>query len=113
MSEKVQGMSASEKPAKPRVYITRRIPEAGLRLLSDACEVSVWPGEEPPPHAELERELRDADGALTLLTDHIDTALLDACPSCASSATSPLDTTISTSRRPLRAASPLATRRRR
>ena len=73
-------MGASEKPAKPRVYVTRRIPEAGLRLLADACEVSVWPGEEPPPRAELECELREADGALTLLTDRIDAALLDASP---------------------------------
>jgi glyoxylate reductase len=65
---------------KPRVYVTRRIPEEGLRLLAEACEVSVWPGDEPPPRATLERELCEADGALTLLTDQIDAALLDACP---------------------------------
>jgi glyoxylate reductase len=65
---------------RPRVYVTRRIPEAGLRQIADACAVSVWPGDDPPPRATLERELRDADGALTLLTDEIDAALLDACP---------------------------------
>lgn len=65
---------------KPRIYVTRRIPEVGLRLLAGACEVSMWPGDDPPPHEALERELRDADGALTMLTDRIDAALLDACP---------------------------------
>src|SRR5487761_1936324 len=65
---------------KPQVYVTRRIPEAGLRLLTEACAVRVWPGDEPPPPAILEHELRDADGALSLLTDRIDAALLDACP---------------------------------
>ncbi len=70
-------MSANE---QPRVYITRRIPDAGLRLLADTCALSVWQGEEPPPRATLLRELREADGALTLLTDRIDAPLLDACP---------------------------------
>lgn len=76
-------MSASDMPQatpKPRIYVTRRIPDVGLRLLADVCEVNVWPGDEPPPRATLERELRDCDGALTLLTDRIDAALLDACP---------------------------------
>jgi glyoxylate reductase len=72
--------ATGEIAGRPRVYVTRRIPEAGLRLLADACAVSVWPGDDPPPRATLERELRDADGALTLLTDEIDAALLDACP---------------------------------
>ncbi|HEX8997512.1 MAG TPA: D-glycerate dehydrogenase [Ktedonobacterales bacterium] len=70
-------MSASD---KPRVYVTRRIPEVGLQLLADACEVSVWPGEDPPQRATLEHDMRDADGVLTMLTDHIDAALMDACP---------------------------------
>ncbi|HEX8732642.1 MAG TPA: D-glycerate dehydrogenase [Ktedonobacterales bacterium] len=76
-------MSASGAPAtpgRPRVYVTRRIPDIGLRLLADACAVNVWQGDEPPSRATLERELRDCDGALTLLTDHLDAALLDACP---------------------------------
>jgi glyoxylate reductase len=81
-------MSASEpanEPAndtvgRPRVYVTRRIPEVGLRLLAENCAVSVWPGDDPPSNAALMRNLREADGALTLLTDTIDAALLDACP---------------------------------
>lgn len=75
-----EDQAKGEPAGKPRVYVTRRIPEAGLRLIADACAMSVWPGDDPPPRATLERELRDADGALTLLTDEIDAALLDACP---------------------------------
>ena len=67
-------------PRKPRVYVTRRIPDEGLRLLAGQCDVSVWEGNDPPPHATLEHELRNADGAITLLTDHIDAAMLDAAP---------------------------------
>jgi len=29
--------------AKPRVFITRLIPEEGLSLIRGACEVEVWP----------------------------------------------------------------------
>lgn len=73
-------MSAGGARGRPQVYVTRRIAEAGLRLLEDVCAVRVWPGDEPPPPATLARELAGADGALTLLTDPIDAALMDACP---------------------------------
>lgn len=74
------GQQADTQPRKPRVYVTRRIPDEGLRLLTEQCDVRVWEGDNPPPRATLERELRDADGAITLLTDHIDAATLDAAP---------------------------------
>jgi glyoxylate reductase len=73
-------MSANEPVGKPHIYVTRRIPEVGLRLLAGACAIDIWPGDDPPLRATLLRELRAADGALTLLTDEIDAALLDACP---------------------------------
>ncbi|HZC05786.1 MAG TPA: D-glycerate dehydrogenase [Ktedonobacterales bacterium] len=77
-------MSASEQasvqPRKPRIYVTRRIPDEGLRLLADVCDVTVWEGDDPPQRATLERELRDADGAITLLTDRIDGDVMDAAP---------------------------------
>ncbi|HLY32735.1 MAG TPA: D-glycerate dehydrogenase [Ktedonobacterales bacterium] len=65
---------------RPKVYVTRVIPEATLELLRASCDVSVWPGELPPPYETLKREARDAEGILCLLTDRIDAALLDACP---------------------------------
>ena len=65
---------------RPRVFVTRRIPEAGLTMLADACDVHLWEGELPPPREVLLREVGDAEGLLCLLTDTIDAALMDAAP---------------------------------
>jgi glyoxylate reductase len=62
------------------VFITRRIPEEGVRLLQTACAVTVWDDDLPPPYEELLAQARECDGLLALLTDRIDAALLDACP---------------------------------
>lgn len=65
---------------KPRVFVTRQIPEAGLALLRAECELRVWDDELPPPREVLLQEAAAADALLCLLTDRIDTALLDAAP---------------------------------
>lgn len=65
---------------KPKVYVTRCIPEAGLSMLRRACSLRVWEGELPVPRDVLLQEVRDADGLLTLLTDSVDQAVLDAAP---------------------------------
>jgi len=64
--------------SKPRVYVTRIIPEAGLHLVQEACQARVWQGETPPPREVLLEEVRGPDGLLALLTDPIDAALMDA-----------------------------------
>ena len=64
-----------------RVVVTRRIPEAGLGVLERAgIEYRIWPGDLPPSREELIEFARGADGLLTLLTERIDEALLDALP---------------------------------
>ena len=63
---------------RPRVLVTRQIPEAGLRLLREAAFVDVWDGELPPPRDELLRRVAGVDGLLALLTDRVDDELLDA-----------------------------------
>jgi glyoxylate reductase len=63
--------------AKPKVAVTRLIPEAGLDLLRQSCDVTIWEGELPPGPAELDALLDGVDGAVTLLTDRIDGDLLD------------------------------------
>ena len=60
----------------PRVFVSRRIPKAGLDELQHACELEVWPGDLPPPTAVLREKARDADGLLVLLTDAVDAELL-------------------------------------
>lgn len=67
--------------SKPLVAITRPIPEAGIALLRDHCEIRQWEDELPPSSEELDNLLNGVDGALTLLTDRIDGSLLDRHPS--------------------------------
>ncbi len=64
----------------PTVAVTRVIPEAGLSLLRDAAEIRLWEEELPPDPEALAELLRGCDGALTLLTDTIDGAMLDREP---------------------------------
>ncbi len=63
-----------------KIVVTRQIPEAGLNLLRDMGTVTVWEDELPPTPEQLDALLGDADGALTLLTDRIDGAVLDRHP---------------------------------
>jgi glyoxylate reductase len=64
----------------PRVYVTRRLPQPALDLLSRHVQIAVWPGELPPPRAVLMKEVAEIDGLLALLTDRVDAALIDAAP---------------------------------
>jgi len=66
---------------RPRVYATRRLPEAALAIVRQACELRLWDEEAiAVPRTTLLREVADADGLLSLLTDRIDAELLDAAP---------------------------------
>jgi glyoxylate reductase len=65
---------------KPKVFVTRIIPEAGLARIRAECDAEVWPDQLPPPHDFLRQKVADCDGLVSLLTDRIDAALLDAAP---------------------------------
>lgn len=65
---------------KPRVYVTRIIPDQGLEQIRSFCDAKVWDDELPPPRDVLLREAREVDGLVSLLTDRIDPELMDACP---------------------------------
>src|SRR6266436_3187758 len=67
-------------PAKPRVFVSRRIPVIGLDLIAPHCEAEVWPDPLPPPADVLADKIRDCEGLVSLLTDRIDGPLLDAAP---------------------------------
>lgn len=64
--------------ARPRVFVTRVLPEEGLALVRDATDADIWDGDLPPPREELLRRVRGVDGLLSLLTDRVDAELLDA-----------------------------------
>jgi glyoxylate reductase len=63
------------------VAVTREIPDAGLRPLREATKVKLWDQELPPSVEELDELLEGCDGAITLLTDHIDGSVIDRHPS--------------------------------
>ncbi len=65
---------------KPKVFVTRLIPEKGLDLVREFCDADIWPGEMPPARGELLSRIRDVDGVLTLLTENVDAGFMDAAP---------------------------------
>jgi len=67
--------------SKPKVFVTRVIPEKGLEIVRDFCEVDLWLNELPPNRAELLQHVRGMDGVLCLLTDRIDSEVMDAAGS--------------------------------
>jgi glyoxylate reductase len=63
-----------------RCFVARRIPGPALGRLEDAHDVEVWPHRLPPTPEELRERTAGAEGLLSLLTDQVDEALLDAAP---------------------------------
>jgi glyoxylate reductase len=66
--------------SRPRVFVTRRIPESGLSRVLAACDAEVWPERLPPAAEVLRAKVMDCDGLLALLTDKVDADLLAAAP---------------------------------
>lgn len=64
--------------AKPKVFVSRIIPEKGLDMIRPVCDVALWEDELPPPYEVLRRETADVDGLLCLLSDRIDADLIQA-----------------------------------
>jgi len=64
--------------SKPRVYVTRLIPDEGLQAILAACDAEVWEGELPPPREMLLEKIKGKEGLLSLLTDKVDAELMDA-----------------------------------
>jgi glyoxylate reductase len=61
-----------------RVVVTGRIPETAIEKLQAEHEVDAWTGPESISREELLRRVAGADAIVSLLTERIDTELLDA-----------------------------------
>ncbi len=60
------------------IYITRQMPEAGVRVLTDAgYTVKVNKLDRPLSRDELLTEVQDAEAVITLLTDRVDSEVFD------------------------------------
>jgi glyoxylate reductase len=65
----------------PRVFVSRALTGDALdRLTAAGHDVDVWPGNLPPHPTELRDRAATAQGLLTMLTERVDQALLDAAP---------------------------------
>ena len=65
---------------RPKVFVTRQIPEKGLKMIEEYYDVEVWDKYTPPPRDVLLQKAREVDALVTLLTDKIDKELLDNAP---------------------------------
>ncbi|MCE5323809.1 D-glycerate dehydrogenase [bacterium] len=64
--------------SKPKVFVTRVLPQSALDKIAEAADMEVWQDELPPPREVLMEKVKDLDGLLCLLTDKIDPELMDA-----------------------------------
>lgn len=65
---------------KPKVYVTRLLPEQAMERIRSSCALEVWEGELPPPRDILLEKVRDVEGLLCLLTDKVDSELMSKAP---------------------------------
>lgn len=65
---------------KPKVYVTRQVPEKGIDMLRSECALEIWEGELPVPRDVLLEKAGDIDGLYSLLTERVDAELLDNAP---------------------------------
>ena len=63
--------------SKPKVFVTRIIPDKGLDLVKEFCDVDLWTGDLPPSRDEVLKRVQGADGLLSLLTDVVDGEVMD------------------------------------
>lgn len=63
---------------RPKIYITRKLPDQIIEGLRRGHDIRMWEEEEiPVPREVLEEEVKEVDGLLCLLTEQIDKALID------------------------------------
>jgi len=65
---------------KPKVYVTREIPEKGLKTIKERFEAEVWPEYGPPPKEVIIDKVSNVDAIVSLLSDKIDAVVFDAAP---------------------------------
>ncbi|MEK7276158.1 MAG: D-glycerate dehydrogenase, partial [Chloroflexota bacterium] len=61
-----------------KIFIARAIPQKGLELVRQFADADVWPDDLPPQYETLLQKVKGVDGLLCLLTDRIDSQLMDA-----------------------------------
>lgn len=62
---------------QPKVYVTRRIPKSGIKLLQNTCDVEIWDSDDVVPRDTFLQAVSDKDAVLCLLTEKVDAETLD------------------------------------
>jgi glyoxylate reductase len=65
---------------KPKVYVTRELPERGLKIIRKYFDTEVWTEYAPPPKKVIIDKARNVDALATLLSDKIDAEVFDGAP---------------------------------
>ncbi len=64
-----------------KVFLTRKIPEDGIKILKNAgLEIEIFPYDRIPKKEEIIAGVRDADALISILTDKIDREIMDSAP---------------------------------
>ena len=65
---------------KPKVFVTRELPEQGLRIIKERFDTEVWADYAAPPRNVIIEKATKADALTTLLSDKIDAEVFEAAP---------------------------------
>jgi len=63
---------------RPKVYISRRIPQVGISRLEQSCDVDVWRVDLPPERETVLSSISGCSALLTMLSDRVDGEMMDA-----------------------------------
>ena len=67
-------------PPKPRVMISRALPEEVIARARSRANVDLHAGDKPLSKTELMARVKDREGLVCLITDTIDASVLESCP---------------------------------
>jgi glyoxylate reductase len=65
---------------KPKIYVTRELPERGLKIIKEHFDSEAWPEYAPPPKEVIMEKVRDVDALASFLSDKIDAEVFDVAP---------------------------------
>jgi glyoxylate reductase len=65
---------------KPKIYVTRMLPERGLNIIKEHFDTEVWPEYAPPLKNTIIEKAKNVDALVSLLSDKIDAEVFDKTP---------------------------------
>jgi glyoxylate reductase len=65
---------------KPKVFVTRQLPDWACRKLEETCSLDIWDENVHPPYEVILERIKDKEGLLCLLTDRISDEVMAAAP---------------------------------